>query len=311
VGLATSDVGWAIRLADGPDITASVVVDATGRATRLPRWLADIGVLAPEPLQVDARLGYATRLIAGGPSPRDLPGVVVQATPQSPVGGIALPVEGRRWLVGAVGFGAHRPPRDPDGLAAFLDALPDPSLSALLHSGEPVGDVAVHRQTGNRRHRYAQVRTWPEGLLAIGDALCCFDPVYGQGITVSACQALQLRTAVASGFRAGTTRRLLRDFDRVVDFPWAVAIGQDLRMPSSSGHQSWVQAAVSGWASELGRRAVRGDRRAQRVLLRTYHLEGSSAALLHPALIASVAVGRLQRGPVATPRPKALDVIAA
>ncbi len=110
---------------------------------------------------------------------------------------MALPVERGQWLVAAVGLGDRRPPRDPDGFAAFVAALPDPALSAVLRSGEPLGEVAVHRQTGNRRHRYGELRDWPDGLLALGDALCCFDPVYGQGITVAACQALLLRAELA------------------------------------------------------------------------------------------------------------------
>src|SRR4051794_26585896 len=95
---------WPVRTAEGSAVTAPFVVDATGRGTRLRRWLAEIGVTTPEPLAVDAGLGYAIQLIEGGPDPRDLPGVVLQVTPQSPAGGIALPVEGRRWLVSAVGF---------------------------------------------------------------------------------------------------------------------------------------------------------------------------------------------------------------
>ena len=311
VGLVRRDHGWRVRVADGSDLAAPWVVDATGRSSRLRRWLADVGVPTPEPLSVDARLGYTTRMVAGGPDPRDLPGVVVQAIPRRPVGGLALPVEGRRWLVTAVGLGEHRPPRDADAFATFLAALPDPALARLLRSGRAVGEPAVHRQTGNRRHRYARVRAWPDGLLAVGDALCCFDPVYGQGITVSACQALRLRGALARTPAAGRARAIVRDFDRILDFPWAVAIGQDMRMPSSSGQQTRAQAAVSAWASELGRRAVQGDRRAHRVLMRTYHLEGSPGALLHPALVASVALGRLRRAPVPAWRPPVLDGLPA
>ena len=310
-GLRRVAQGWRVFAAEGTDITAPLVIDATGRSSRLRRWLAEIGVATPEPLTVDARLGYATQLVAGGPDPRELPGVVVQATPKSPVGGLALPVENRHWLVTAVGFGDQRPPRDPEGFTGFLAGLADPALSAILASGLPVGEVALHRQTSNRRHRYAQVPDWPDGLLAVGDALCCFDPVYGQGITVSACQALRLRTALTAGFRRETARGLLRDFDRVLEFPWAVAIGQDLRMPSSSGRQSRPQAAVSAWASQVGLRAVQGDRRAHQTLLGAYHLERSPTALLHPALIASVALGQLHRSRALTPRPAILDSLAA
>ena len=318
-GLGRSSAGWRVRLGGGPDVTAALVVDATGRSSRLRSWLADLGVRTPEPQVVDARVGYATQLVAGGPDPRELPGVVLQATPESPVGGLALPVEGRRWLVSAVGFGDRRPPRDHEGFAAFIAALPDPALSALLGSGERLGEVAVHRQTANRRHRYARVPGWPEGLLAVGDALCCFDPVYGQGITVSACQALRLRSVLRSGLRpgtsagtsAGTSRRLLRQFDRAVDFPWAVATGQDVRMPSSTGRQSLGQAVVSEWASRVGWQAVHGDRRAHQVLMGVYHLERSPVALLHPALVASVAVGRWLRAQHAAPRPAALQTLHA
>lgn len=321
VGLSRSTSGWRVLLADGSDLAATLVVDATGRSTRLRQWLHELGVRTPEPSVVDARLGYATQVVAGGPDPRDLPGLVLQATPQSPVGGLALPVEGGRWLVTAVGFGSRRPPRDAGGFAAFLAALPDPALSTILRSGEPVGEVAVHRQTGNRRQHYARVRNWPDGLLAIGDSACCFDPVYGQGITVSACQALRLGEALAPGSgteggpiaglatRPGATRRLLRDLDRITDFPWAVAIGEDLQMPSSTGRQSRAQAAVSAWASAVGLRAVHGDRRAHQALMAAYHLEGSAAALFHPALVVSVALGRLGRTRPAQRRPAVLDAL--
>src|SRR4051795_11135428 len=93
--------------------------------------------------------------------------------------------------------------------------------------------------------------------------------------------------------------------------PWAVAIGQDLQMPSSSGRQSRAQAVVSAWASQVARRAVHGDLRAQQVLMRTYHLESSATALLHPALLASVALGQLHRTEAPEPRPALLDDLAA
>jgi 2-polyprenyl-6-methoxyphenol hydroxylase-like FAD-dependent oxidoreductase len=310
-GLARDGGDWRVRTTAGPEISAAVVIDATGRSSRLRHWLADLGVSTPEPWTVDAHVGYATQVVAGGPDPQDLPGVVLQATPDSSVGGLALPVEGRRWLVTAVGFGERRPPRDPDGFAAFLADLADPAVSTILCSGEQVGEVAVHRQTANRRHRYAHAPGWPEGLLAVGDALCCFNPVYGQGVTVSATEALLLRSALRSRTDAGATRRVLRAFDRLVDFPWAVAIGQDLRMPSSSGRQTLSQAAVSAWAWVVGREAAHGDHRAQAVLLGTYHLESPPLALLHPALVASVARGCLRRGRAPAPRPPVLEALTA
>ncbi len=82
-------------------------------------------------------------------------------------------------------------------------------------------------------------------------------------------------------------------------------------MPSSAGRQSRVQAAVSGWASEVGRRAVQGDRRAHEVLMGAYHLESSPLSLLHPALVASVALGRLRKEHAPSRRPAVLDALTA
>ncbi len=308
-GLRRDERGWEVVVRGGPVLRAPLVVDATGRASRLPQWLAELGLRLPQPARVDARLGYATQVFAGGPDPRDLPAVVLQATPASLVGGAAFPIEGGGWLVSAVGFGDHRPPRDAASMGAFLAALPDPAVSDLSRCAQPRGDVAVHRQTDNRRHRYGEVRDWPDGLLVVGDALCCFDPVYGQGISVAACEAVLVREAMTAGLRPGSARCLLRSFDRVVSLPWTLATGEDLRMPTSAGRQTRAQAAVSAWAAEVSRRAVHGDLRAHAVLMSTYHLVGSPMALLHPAVLASVARARLRGPGDPSPRPASLDAL--
>jgi flavin-dependent dehydrogenase len=308
-GLHRRAGGWRVLVQDGADLTARLVVDATGRSSRLRQWLAELGLPVPEPEQVDAHLGYATQLVTRGPDPSELAAVVVQATPATLVGGSAFPIERGGWLVTGIGMGSARPPRDPASLAAFLTALPDGALSDFYREGDAKGEVVLHRQTGNRRHRYVEVRNWPDGLLAVGDALCCFNPVYGQGITVAACEAVLLRSAVVAGLPSGSARRLLRGFTQVAAFPWTVATGQDLRMPTSAGSHTRAQAAVSAWAARVSRCAVQGDRRAYEVLMRTYHLMGSPTELFSPSVVASVARARLRDSSPPSPRPAALNLI--
>jgi flavin-dependent dehydrogenase len=175
---------------DGGSVSADVVIDASGRGSRLPHWLAELGVPVTEPLMVDAHLGYACQMYRAIEKPPIEIGVVIQATPQTGRGALAIPVEDGHWLVVAGGYGDRRPTRDPAQFDQFLAALPDPAIAELTQQLEPVGDIAIHRQTGNRRNRYGRSRSWPAGLLAVGDAYCAFNPVYGQGITVAACQAL-------------------------------------------------------------------------------------------------------------------------
>ncbi|MDQ4032582.1 MAG: FAD-binding protein [Actinomycetota bacterium] len=308
--LRCRDQQWEVGLADGSTVLTDLVVDASGRSSRLPVWLADAGVRAAPVSQVDSGVGYATRMYAAAPSQFDAVGVVIQQTPATLVGGIALPVEGGRWLVSAVGCGEHRPPRDAAGFESFLQRLPDPALAELARHAEPISTVAVHRQTGNRRHYYEQVPDWPTGLLVVGDALCAFNPIYGQGITVAACEALLLRQALATRLGPGYTRRLLRKFAAVVSLPWAISTSEDLRYPTSAGRQSLPQALLGQWTRQLSALAAHGDRRAHAVLARVYHLMGSPALLFHPALGAAALRARLTGYGPPVPRPAALDALA-
>jgi 2-polyprenyl-6-methoxyphenol hydroxylase-like FAD-dependent oxidoreductase len=310
VNLRRCNRRWEVCLADGSVVLADLVVDASGRSSRLPTWLANTDVGAARLSEVDANVGYATRMYAAVPTELTAVGIVIQQTPATLVGGMALPVEGGHWLVSAVGCGEHRPPRNAAGFESFLERLRDPALAQLVRHAEPVSEVAVHRQTGNRRHHYEQVSGWPDGLLVIGDALCAFNPIYGQGITVAACEALLLRQALAAGLAPGYAGRLLRKFAAVVSLPWAIATSEDLRYPTSTGHQAFPQALLGRWARNLGCLAVHGNRRAQAVLSRVYHLMGSPALFLHPALIAAALQARLSGYGHPAPRPASLAALS-
>lgn len=269
-------------------IDADLVIDASGRGSRLPAWLAEYGVGPVAVSEVDARVGYASRLYAIPPGVVQVGGVVIAATPQTLMGGLALPVERDRWIVAVVGSGDRRPPRDAAGYEAFLRELRDPILAELVAYGKPLGEVHVHRQTANRRHHYERLDDWPPGLLVVGDAFCAFDPVYGQGVAVAACEAVLLRRALDSGMRPGNERALLREFSGVVALPWAIASAEDLRLPTSTGTQTVVQRILGAWTRELGRLATHGHERAHSSLVRVYNLMASPRVLYHAALRARI-----------------------
>jgi 2-polyprenyl-6-methoxyphenol hydroxylase-like FAD-dependent oxidoreductase len=176
-----TDRPWRVRTAHG-ELTADVVIDASGRGSRLPSWLAALGVAPIRTQEVDSRIGYAVREYTDIPDLDGLSGIIIGSTPATGRGGLALPVEGGNWQVLASGTGPRRPPRDVAGFEAALRALRDPALADLAARSTPAGDVLIYRRNGNRRHRFDRCRNWPAGLLVVGDSFGSFNPLFGQAL---------------------------------------------------------------------------------------------------------------------------------
>ncbi len=307
VGLRKSaGARWVVELADGTEVEADLVIDASGRSSRLSRWLDGRIDGEVRTTVIDAKIGYATRVYVGDANMGDIPGVLIQATTFDPTGGIAIPVEGRRWLIGAVGMGQDRPPRDVAGFESFLAGLRDPALFELACRLQPVSDVTVHRQTSNTRRHYQEKTDWPDGVLAMGDALCAFNPIYGQGIAVAACEAVLLRDSLRSGVRPGDCRRLLGRFDDTVALPWSIATGTDLRFATSEQDPPRSSALPNWWTSSLVALSTHGNRRAAETLGGVYHLMMPTRQLLHPALVRDVFRAKITGYGPAAPRPAGL-----
>ena len=283
-GLQRTAAGWLVH-GSGGSVDAQVVIDASGRSSRLPHWMPGLG--RPPEQQVDARVGYSGRLYAERDPLPVRTGIMIMSSPGTGTAGLALPVEDRGWLVAAAGFGDRRPPRDEAGYNRFLAGLRDPAIADLTAALRPVSAVSVHRQTGNLRRRWDRVGDWPDGLLVIGDALCALDPIYGQGITVAAQQAQALAAALRRGRRVD--RSLQRTMVAATEVPWSIATTADLRAPTCEGRPTVGQRLSMAWSDRLAVLAAAGNRRANRAIASVYHLTASPAALLHPALLLAAA----------------------
>jgi flavin-dependent dehydrogenase len=306
VGLDADGTGWAVQTADGSNFPANLVIDASGRNSRLATWLGSRLAGAVRTTEIDARVGYATRRYRGDPRIGDIPGVLIASTPATPTGGLAISVEDGHWLIGALGVGDDRPPRDLAGFEAFLGKLRDPALARMAQRLEPVSDVMVHRQTANRRRHYDALDEWPDGVVVMGDAFCAFNPVYGQGIAVGACEAVLVRESINAGMTPGTAQRLLRQFSELVTLPWSIATATDLQYPTCQQRPTRLAALQDNWAKQLEKLSVHGNERASFARNSVYHLMAPPRRLLHPALIwAAVTAGVRGYGP-ANQRPATL-----
>lgn len=228
------------------ELRADLVVDASGRDSRTPQWLTDLGYGAPEEIIVDAKPGYATRLYRR-PAHLNVAWKVMYSLPMAPQqsrGGIIIPMEGDLWQVTLVGLNGDYPPTDEAGFMEFARSLPAPEFAAALQQAEPRTAPYGYRRAENRLRPYDKLPRYLEGLLVAGDAVYAFNPVYGQGMTVVALGSLALdeclqrqRRGAPTGDLTGLAQRFQKQLGGIIAGPWQMATGQDLRWPVTQGAQ--------------------------------------------------------------------------
>lgn len=284
------------------EIAAELVVDATGRASHLPQWLAGLGFPVPVEERVHADIRYATAYFERRPD--ELPGlevVIATATAAHPRPAVLIGQEQDRWVVTLAGYGRDAPPLDRSGFVARArDSVPE--IAAVVAAGRFLGEPQGYRFPHSQRRRVERLARWPRGLLAIGDALCSFNPVYGQGMSVAAAQALALGEELAAG-RDGLEPRVLRRAARIVDTPWTTAAGADLAIPAVEGARPLPVRLVNRYMERVFEAAC-ADPAVGRAFLAVAHLLAPPQTLFAPALLWRVfrAAGRRAASPH-TPAP--------
>jgi 2-polyprenyl-6-methoxyphenol hydroxylase-like FAD-dependent oxidoreductase len=275
---------------------ADLTVDASGRGSRLPAWLASAGVAPPPEEELRLDLGYATRVYRRRPGQLgNRSAVVVAASPEVHRAGVALAMEGERWIVSFGGYAGDHAPLDDRGFTAYASGLPAPDIAELLREAEPLSEPFRYRFPSSLRRRYERLRRFPEGLLAFGDALCSFNPIYGQGMSVAALEAVALRECLARG-RAGLARRFFRRAARIVDIPWSIAAVSDLRFPEVEGRRGPMVRFVNWYLAKL-HVAARTDRVVSHAFLRLTNLLATPASVLRPGIALRVLRAHLRAEP--------------
>jgi 2-polyprenyl-6-methoxyphenol hydroxylase-like FAD-dependent oxidoreductase len=151
-----------------------------------------------------------------------------------------FPVENGQWVVTLLGACQDYPPTDEDGFLEFARSLRSPMLHETIKDARPSTPIWGHRHTANQRNHYERLTTMPAGLVALGDSLCAFNPIYGQGMTVAALQAVALgelcRRRVHKPSDAARVSRLAqRAMARIAGRAWLVSASEDRRYPVTGG----------------------------------------------------------------------------
>ena len=275
-----------LRRADGSAdevLHADLVVDATGRASRAPAWLEPLGFNPPAEEQVRVDVGYATRRYRLPPDALDGDLACVHGPPpDGPRGGALARLEGDVWMLTLCGLVGDHPPVDLQGFDAFARSLRFPDIHDALRAGEPIDDPAPFRFPANVRRRYERMGHFPEGFVVLGDAVCSFNPIYGQGMTVAALQAMALRHCLNHGHQR-LAHRFFSAAANAIDHAWNMATGADLALPDVQGPRSLQVRLTNAYISRLLAVAAH-DPVVAAAFTRVAGMVETPAHLLHPTL---------------------------
>ncbi|HEX6013166.1 MAG TPA: FAD-dependent monooxygenase [Geminicoccaceae bacterium] len=288
----------------GEILDADLVVDATGRGSSTPERLAALGFDAPEAELLPTRVAYASCLFRRRDLGQTWRALVVTGAPLKR-SGLVFPVEGDRWLVTLPAFFDEPMPRDHATFAAFARSLPVPDVHAAIVAGEPLSGIANHRFPGSLRRRYERLERLPQGLIALGDAVCSFNPVYGQGMTVAAVEAELLGQALArarceGGIAPDFGRRWFRDLKPIVDRAWRGVSLEDFRFPELADRRP-ARLRPLQWYMRRVHLATHRSARVTDQFYRVMNFLDPPTALFRPRILAEV----LRSGPAGTGAPAA------
>ncbi|TDP38080.1 NAD(P)/FAD-dependent oxidoreductase [Nocardia ignorata] len=262
-------------------LAADLIVDASGRGSRITLWLTAIGAEVPDEERLEVDLGYASRFFRHRPGQLDGQASVIVSTGADGRGGGAVRVEGDRWHVTLAGMLGDHPPTDEQGFRAYAASLSAPDIHTIVVGSDPLGEPVPYRFRTAVRRRFDRQRAAPAGLLVLGDAQCAFNPLYAQGMTVAALQAAALRDCLDADDLPARFYAAAAD---AVAVAWQLAAGSDLRNPGVEGRRTLRTRLTDVFVARVQRVAHR-DPRVARTFLRVAHLVDAPAALTAPGTL--------------------------
>jgi 2-polyprenyl-6-methoxyphenol hydroxylase-like FAD-dependent oxidoreductase len=233
-------------------LLADLVVDITGRGSRMPTWLRELGYEAPAEDKVKVDLAYTSRhyRLKRDPFTTDIL-IVSAATPSHPRGAFFYPMpDGDTVELSLTGILGDYPPTDAEGFLAYTKSLPIPDFYDYVHDAGPVDAPVRFKFPASVWRHYEGLTRFPDGLLVMGDAVCSFNPIYAQGMTVSGMEALTLRKHLQSP-AALSPIEFFTEISGQIASPWQFSATADLGYPGVEGERNEQVQMINQYITAL------------------------------------------------------------
>lgn len=276
-----------VELGKNMDLHADLVVDVTGRGSRSPKWLEEMGYAAPSTSEVNVNVAYATRIYKRDPQD-SRSNTWMLHTPMAPqemrFGGM-FPIEGDRWILTVGGWHGDHVGCDEAAFNQFVRELPMPEFYELISECEPLSEIMPYKYSHSLRRHYEKLKNFPLGFLVMGDAVCSFNPVYGQGMTSASMQAIELDKLLHENLaEAQLAPAFFKRAAKVIDIPWQLAVGEDFRYPATAGPKPAGVDLINKYVSKVHRATLK-DPVVCEAFLQVMSLLKAPTSLFHPRIL--------------------------
>jgi 2-polyprenyl-6-methoxyphenol hydroxylase-like FAD-dependent oxidoreductase len=262
-------------------LLADLVLDITGRGSRMPAWLTELGYEAPAEDKVKVDLAYTSRhfRLKRDPFTKDI-AIIAAATPSHPRGAFFYPMpDGETVELSLTGILGDYPPTDPEGFLTYTKSLPIPDFYDYVHDADPVDDAVRFKYPASVWRRYDQLTRFPDGLLVMGDAVCSFNPIYAQGMTVAGMETLTLRKQLDNP--ALNALEFFAEISGQIASPWEFSATADLGYAGVEGERTDQIIMINQFITGLQAAAVH-DPVLTDAFLRVAGLVDDPMALMNP-----------------------------
>jgi 2-polyprenyl-6-methoxyphenol hydroxylase-like FAD-dependent oxidoreductase len=272
------------------ELAADLVIDTTGRGSRTPVWLEQLGYQRPPEERMTIGLTYTTRLFHHRPGMlEDTQSVNPVASPEHPRGAFFGRVGPQTCILSLTGILGDKPPTDTEGFLDYVKSLPVSEVYDAVHDAEPMTDPVSFGFPASVRRHYESMERFPDRFFVLGDALCSFNPVYGQGMMVATIEVMALRAALRSG-SAPDSAALRAELASIVDAPWAISTNGDLDFPGVPGERTPEVQMGNAFIGKLTVAATK-DPELTKAFLQVAGLKAPLSSLMEPEIIERVERG--------------------